>query len=92
MNKTELVEKMVGLTGFTKKDTERFVQIFQEVVIDELADGGKVSLIGFGTFEVTDRKERVGRNPKSGDEIIIPACKSPKFKVGSKLKEAVKGK
>lgn len=91
MNKSELIEKMVLKSNVAKKDTERVVKAFEEVVTEELAAGGKIQLVGFGTFEVAERKERIGRNPKTNEEMIIPAGKVPKFKAGKSLRESVKG-
>lgn len=91
MVKGELVEKMAVKTGLSKKDMEKSLVAFQDVVMEELQAGGKVQLVGFGTFEVVDRKERMGRNPKTNEEMPIPAKKAPKFKAGKRLKDIVKG-
>ncbi len=90
MNKTELVAAIADNTNLTKKDAEAFVNAFTEVVEKELKKGEKVSLVGFGTFEVSKRAARTGRNPQTGAEIKIAASKSPKFKAGKALKDAVK--
>ena len=90
MNKTELVAAMATKSGLSKKDVEKALKAFEEVVTEELQAGGKVQLTGFGTFEVIERKERIGRNPKTNEEMPIPASKSPKFKAGKLLKDAVK--
>jgi len=90
MNKTELIAKMAEKAELSKKDVEKALKAFEETVTEELQDGGKVQLVGFGTFEVTERKPRVGRNPKTNEEILIPGCKAPKFKAGKALKEAIK--
>ena len=93
MNKTELVAAVAAQTGLTKKDTEATVNAFVEVVEKELKKGGKVQLIGFGTFEVRSRKARQGRNPQKPDEVVkIPASKAPVFKAGKAFKEAVNKK
>ena len=92
MNKTELVAAMATKSGLSKKDVEKALKAFEEVVTEELQAGGKVQLTGFGTFEVIERKERIGRNPKTNEEMPIPASKSPKFKAGKLLKDAVKNK
>ena len=92
MNKTELVAAMATKSGLSKKDVENALKAFEEVVTEELQAGGKVQLTGFGTFEVIERKERIGRNPKTNEEMPIPASKSPKFKAGKLLKDAVKNK
>ncbi len=89
MNKTELVAAMASKTGLTKKDTEAAVKAFTEVVSSELKKGGKVQLVGFGTFEVTKRAAREGRNPRTGAKMKIKASKTPKFKPGKALKDTV---
>lgn len=91
MNKSELVAAMAAKTELSKKDVEASLVAFQEVVKEELQSGGKIQLVGFGTFEVTERKARMGRNPKTNEEMPIPASKAPKFKPGKALKDAVKG-
>jgi DNA-binding protein HU-beta len=90
MNKVELVNQMVEQTGLKKKDVEAALGSFIDTVTNALAKGDKVQLIGFGTFETRDRAARSGRNPQTGAAITIPAAKVPAFKVGAKLKEAVK--
>lgn len=90
MNKMELVDAMAKETGLTKKDTEKALKAFTGIVAKELANGGSVQLIGFGTFAVGERAARTGRNPKTGSTITIPASKSPKFKAGKALKDLVK--
>lgn len=89
MNKTELITAIADKSSITKSDAEKALNAFVDVVTDALSDGDKVQLIGFGTFEVGERAERTGRNPQTGEEITIPACKTPKFKAGKVLKEAV---
>ncbi len=89
MNRVELVEAIAGVTGISKKDTDATVKAFVEVVTKELTKGGSVQLVGFGTFEVTKRSARTGRNPATGEQIKIKASKSPKFKAGMALKNAV---
>ena len=89
MNKVELVEKLAEKTGLTKKDAENAVKAFTGIVSDELANGGSVQLIGFGTFDVGTRAARTGRNPKTGETITIKASKAPKFKAGKALKDMV---
>ena len=91
MNKTELVEAMAKQTGLSKKDADAAVKAFTDVVTKELKKGEKVTLIGFGTFEVGKRAARKGRNPQTGAEIKIKASKAPKFKAGKALKDAVNG-
>ena len=89
MNKTELISAMSEKSELTKVDTEKSLKTFIDTVTDELKNGGKVQLVGFGTFEVGERAERQGRNPKTGETITIPASKSPKFKAGKALKDIV---
>ena len=89
MNKTELVAAMAEQAEMTKKDAEKALTAFTEVVAKELKNGGKVQLVGFGTFEVSERAERMGRNPQTGEDMIIAASKAPKFKAGKALKDAV---
>ncbi|CCQ97335.1 DNA-binding protein HU-beta [[Clostridium] ultunense Esp] len=90
MNKAELVASIAEKSNLTKKDAESALNAFMEVVEETLASGDKVQLVGFGTFEVRDRKAREGRNPRNPEEVIqIPASKAPVFKAGKGLKEAV---
>jgi DNA-binding protein HU-beta len=89
MTKADFIAKLSEKTGFSKKDSEKALNGFIDVVKEALKNGEKVSLVGFGTFEVTQRNERKGRNPQTGEEITIAACKAPKFKPGKGLKEAV---
>ena len=89
MNKTELISAMSENANMTKVDTEKALKAFIDTVTEELKNGGKVQLVGFGTFEVAERTERQGRNPKTGEAITIPASKSPKFKAGKALKDIV---
>ena len=92
MNKTELIEAIAKETKLSKKDTEATVKAFTDVIAKELKNGGKVQLIGFGTFEVAKRAARTGRNPQTGKEIKIAASKTPKFKASAALKNLVNGK
>ena len=92
MNKTELVEAMAKKAGLSKKDAEAAVKAFTDVVTAELKKGGKVQLVGFGTFEVSKRAAREGKNPQTGAKIKIPASKAPKFKAGKALKDTVNKK
>jgi DNA-binding protein HU-beta len=89
MNKSELVSTVAEKTGQTKKAAEQAVDATFAAITEELAKGGKVQLIGFGTFEVRERAARTGRNPQSGKPMDIPASKAPAFKAGKVLKEAV---
>ena len=90
MNKTELITAMAEKAEISKKDAEKALTAFSNVVADTLVDGDKVAITGFGTFEVAERAERQGRNPATGEAITIAASKSPKFKAGKALKDAVK--
>ena len=87
MNKTELVAAMAEQAGISKKDAEKALKAFTDVVAEELKKDGKVQFVGFGTFEVSTRAEREGRNPQSGEPMKIAASKSPKFKAGKALKD-----
>lgn len=87
MNKTELVAAMAGKADLSKKDAEAALKAFTDVVAEELKKGEKIQLVGFGTFEVSERAARTGRNPKTGAEMTIPASKTPKFKAGKALKD-----
>ena len=89
MNKAELVDAVAAKTGATKKDTEATVKAFVDAVTEALKKGDKVQLIGFGSFEVRKRAARKGRNPQTREEIKIAASKSPVFKAGKALKDAV---
>ena len=88
MNKTELVAAMAKETNLSKKDVEAILKSFTDVVASELKKGGKIQLVGFGTFEVSERAAREGRNPQTGETMKIAASKAPKFKAGKALKEA----
>lgn len=89
MNKTELVAAISEKTELTKKDSEKALKALIDIVAEELKKGEKVQLVGFGTFEVSERAARTGKNPQTGAEIKIAACKAPKFKAGKALKDAV---
>ena len=89
MNKTELIAAVAEKAELCKKDAEKAVKAFTDVVSEELVNGGKIQLVGFGTFEVSERAAREGRNPKSGEVMNIPASKTPKFKAGKALKDMV---
>ena len=90
MNKTELVAAVAAKAGISKKDADAAVAAVFASVTDALANGDKVQLIGFGTFEVKERAARTGHNPKTGEAIEIAAAKVPSFKAGAALKDAVK--
>ena len=87
MNKTELVAAMAEQTNLSKKDAEAALKAFIDVVSEELKKGKKVQLVGFGTFEVSERAAREGRNPQTGETMEIKASKTPKFKAGKALKD-----
>lgn len=89
MNKSELIEKVAEKTGLTKKDSGKAVEAVVSAIRAALEAGDKVSLVGFGTFDVRSRDARKGRNPQTGKEISIAARKVPMFKAGKPLKEAV---
>ena len=89
MTKQELIVSVSKKTGTTKKEAERMLNTVLQSLQEALADEGKILLMGFGTFEVTERAARVGKNPQNGKEISIPACKAPKFKAGKALKDEV---
>ena len=89
MNKTELIAAMADQSGLSKKDTEKALKAFTDVVAEELRKEGKVQLVGFGTFEVSKRAAREGRKPQSGAVRTIAASKAPKFKAGKALKDLV---
>ncbi|MEH7342545.1 HU family DNA-binding protein [Bacillus sp. JJ1532] len=90
MNKTELVKVVSTQAELTQKDTSKAVDALFDTISNTLAEGEKIQLIGFGTFEVRERSARKGRNPQTGEEIDIAASKIPAFKPGKELKEAVK--
>ncbi len=89
MNKTELIAAIAEKTELSKKDAEKALKAFTDVVAEELKKGEKIQLVGFGTFEVSERAARTGRNPQTKEEITIPASKAPKFKAGKALKDIV---
>ncbi len=90
MNKTELVEAVAKSSGLSKVDANKAVDAVFDSVTNALVAGDKVTLIGFGTFETRERAARTGRNPRTGEELQIAASKTPAFKAGKKLKDAVK--
>ena len=89
MNKTELIAAVAEKAEISKKDSEKALKAFIDVVTDELKNGEKIQLVGFGTFEVSERAAREGRNPQTGKTMKIGACKAPKFKAGKALKDAI---
>lgn len=90
MNKAELVDAISGKTDLSKKDIASVIDAIQESITDELVKGGKVSLVGFGSFQVSKRKARIGMNPRTRKTIRIPARTVPKFVAGKVLKEKVR--
>lgn len=89
MNKTELIEAVVEKTSVSKKDADAVIKATFDAISEAMANGDKVSLIGFGNFEVRERNARTGKNPRTGEAIEIAACKVPSFKAGKALKDAV---
>ena len=87
MNKTDLVAAMAEKAEVSKKDAEKVLKAFTDVVADALKNGDKVQLVGFGTFEVSERAAREGRNPRTRETMMIEASKAPKFKAGKALKD-----
>ena len=89
MNKAELVAAIAEKTELSKKDSEKALKAFIDVVTEELVKGEKIQLVGFGTFEVSERAAREGRNPQTGKTMTIAASKAPKFKAGKALKDVI---
>ena len=87
MNKTELIAAVAEKAEISKKDAEKALKAFTDTVAEELKKGEKVQLVGFGTFEVSQREAREGRNPRTGETMKIAATKMPKFKAGKALKD-----
>ena len=89
MNKAELITAAAEKAGITRKDAEKAISAALEVITEELVAGERVSIVGFGSFDVKTRGERVGRNPRTREEITSPAYRVPQFKAGKALKDAV---
>ena len=89
MNKTELIAALAEKTGSRKQDAEKALNAFVDVVTEALAEGNRVQIVGFGSFEVKERAARTARNPRTGEEITIEASKAPVFKAGKALKDSV---
>ena len=89
MNKTEFIAAVAEKAEISKKDSEKALKAFVDVVAEQLKAGDKVQLVGFGTFEVSERAAREGRNPQTGETMTIAARKAPKFKAGKALKDAI---
>jgi len=92
MNKKELIAALAAKTGSTKADGDRNVLALIEIISSTLKKGGKITLSGFGIFEVRERAARIGRNPRTGETLKIKAAKVPAFKAGATLKAALNGK
>jgi|SaaInl4_135m_RNA_FD_contig_21_840520_length_500_multi_17_in_0_out_0_1 DNA-binding protein HU-beta len=90
MNKADFVAQLADKMGGSKAEAERVVNFYHEIITDELKQGGSVAFVGFGTYKAVDRKERKGRDPRTGSEITIPAARVPQFKAGKGLKDTVK--
>lgn len=91
MKKKELISKIAETTGVTKVATEAVVNQLLQTITDEVSSGNSIELTGFGSFKSSERKARIARNPKTGEEIKVKASKIPSFKAGKQFKEAVKG-
>ena len=89
MNKTELIAAVAAKAELSKKDAEKAIKAFTETVTEAMANGDKVQVVGFGTFETTAREAREARNPRTGETMQVAASKAPKFKAGKALKDAV---
>ena len=89
MNKNELISSVAEMAGLSKKDTEKVLKAFTDTVTEELRQGGKVQMVGFGTFEVSERAARDGRNTRTGEPMPIEASRTPKFRAGKALKDAI---
>jgi len=92
MNKSELIAAVAAKSDLTKKDADKFLSAFEEVVTEALVAEDKVQLVGFFTVDVSERAEREGRNPQTGQPMTIAASKNVRFKAGKKLKDAVNGR
>lgn len=90
MNKSELIDAIAEQADISKADAGKALNAFSDAVTQSLSKGESVALVGFGTFSVAERAERQGRNPQTGESMVIKASKSPKFKAGNSLKDAVK--
>lgn len=91
MNKTDLITEVANKSGLSKKDAENAVTAFTDTIIEQLKDGAKVQIVGFGTFEPRTRAAREGVNPQTGEKIEIDASVVPAFKAGKAFKDAIKG-
>ncbi len=89
MNKSDLVAAIAAKSGLKKNEAEKALKAVTDVIAEELANGGKIQLVGFGTFDVAERSAREGRNPQTGETMKIAASKAPRFKAGKALKDIV---
>lgn len=89
MNKAELISATAEKSGLSKKDSEKAINALVEAITESMKNGEKVQLVGFGVFEVKDRPARMGRNPRTKEQIEIPASKLPQFKAGKALKDSI---
>jgi DNA-binding protein HU-beta len=89
MNKNDLIARVADVTTLSRSDATRAVEAILDVITSAMKQGDEVKLVGFGTFAVANRAATIGRNPRTGEEIKIPASKQPKFKAGKQLKEAL---
>jgi DNA-binding protein HU-beta len=89
MNKNDLIARVADVTTLSRSDATRAVEAILDVITSAMKQGDEVKLVGFGTFAVSNRAATIGRNPRTGEEIKIPASKQPKFKAGKQLKEAL---
>ena len=89
MNKAELIMAVTEETGYTKKDVETTLNAVMKAITEALAQEEKVQIVGFGSFETKHRAERMGRNPRTKEDVLIPATKTPIFKAGKALRDAV---
>lgn len=92
MNRTELISAIAEKSESSKKDVEKILKIFEQIITEQLSNKQEVRLVGFGTFDVTERAEHMGRNPQTKEPITIPASTAPRFKAGKALKDAVNGR
>ncbi len=92
MNKTEFISNIAEKSGLSKKDSEKMTKAFIDTVSEALKNRDKVQIIGFGTFETSERAARTGRNPKTGESVEVPASFVPKFKFSKSFKDIIKGK
>ncbi len=90
MTKAELISKMADDAGITKSTAEKALNSLVDAVTESLSSGDKITLVGFGTFDVTERAQREGRNPRTGEAITIPASRTVRFKAGNKLRDTVR--